>query len=264
MTHGARARWSPRKHGSTYRPGSCPCLEGAGSGCGERLLHSLELVAPPRDPIEPRDVDPTGEGFRSEHPQSVSRPAPGPGEDALGTLRLAHESRPLPPPFEPGRHRGHAWEPSTRHTPREGSPVAPTSLGPSLPSGLAHCGRRCQGPARHRFHEARRVAVFVDGCFWHACPEHGTQPNVNGDYWLPKLQRNRERDRRVNDALTASPLRPGPATDTLPEPAADQSIHGAGSASQNGEVMTAGRTRTSPRSSGRHGCSGGGENAPSP
>ncbi|MFG3380501.1 hypothetical protein [Streptomyces sp. NPDC047999] len=32
-----------------------------------------------------------------------------------------------------------------------------------------------------------RVAVFVDGCFWHSCPEHGTKPGVNQGYWQPKL-----------------------------------------------------------------------------
>ena len=39
-----------------------------------------------------------------------------------------------------------------------------------------------------------RVAVFVDGCFWHACPEHGTAPRANAWYWGPKLARNAERD----------------------------------------------------------------------
>lgn len=47
-----------------------------------------------------------------------------------------------------------------------------------------------------------RVAVFIDGCFWHSCPEHGNQPRANTGYWLPKLQRNVERDRTVDDALT--------------------------------------------------------------
>jgi DNA mismatch endonuclease, patch repair protein len=45
---------------------------------------------------------------------------------------------------------------------------------------------------------ARKVAVFVDGCFWHACPEHGSKPRANGWYWGPKLVRNVERD-RIND-----------------------------------------------------------------
>lgn len=47
----------------------------------------------------------------------------------------------------------------------------------------------------------RRVAVFVDGCFWHSCPEHGTVPKRNQEYWLPKLAGNRARDDRVNAAL---------------------------------------------------------------
>lgn len=47
----------------------------------------------------------------------------------------------------------------------------------------------------------RKVAVFIDGCFWHSCPEHGRQPTVNSRYWSPKLQGNRERDRRNTDAL---------------------------------------------------------------
>lgn len=46
-----------------------------------------------------------------------------------------------------------------------------------------------------------KVAVFVDGCFWHVCPQHGRQPNTNEWYWTPKLRRNIERDERVNGAL---------------------------------------------------------------
>ncbi|GAB2616825.1 very short patch repair endonuclease [Kribbella endophytica] len=48
---------------------------------------------------------------------------------------------------------------------------------------------------------ARKVAVFVDGCFWHCCPIHGRQPTVNSGYWSPKLQRNVERDRLADTAL---------------------------------------------------------------
>jgi DNA mismatch endonuclease (patch repair protein) len=47
-----------------------------------------------------------------------------------------------------------------------------------------------------------QVAVFVDGCFWHACPIHGNQPRANTDYWQPKLARNVARDRAVDQALT--------------------------------------------------------------
>ena len=41
-----------------------------------------------------------------------------------------------------------------------------------------------------------RVAVFVDGCFWHGCPRHGTGPKANAGFWRAKFLRNRERDRR--------------------------------------------------------------------
>jgi DNA mismatch endonuclease (patch repair protein) len=46
-----------------------------------------------------------------------------------------------------------------------------------------------------------RVAVFVDGCFWHSCPKHGDQPRTNTAYWRPKLEANVARDRRVDRAL---------------------------------------------------------------
>ncbi len=48
---------------------------------------------------------------------------------------------------------------------------------------------------------ARKVAVFVDGCFRHACPDHGSQPKNNEWYWSPKLARNVERDRAADAAL---------------------------------------------------------------
>jgi DNA mismatch endonuclease (patch repair protein) len=47
-----------------------------------------------------------------------------------------------------------------------------------------------------------RLAIFIDGCFWHACPEHGRRPAVkNRDYWAPKLAGNAERDKRHTQAL---------------------------------------------------------------
>ena len=49
----------------------------------------------------------------------------------------------------------------------------------------------------------RRVAVYIDGCFWHGCPLHGTSPKANADYWTPKLARNVERDRESTAALEA-------------------------------------------------------------
>lgn len=49
-----------------------------------------------------------------------------------------------------------------------------------------------------------RLAVFIDGCFWHCCPIHGNRPKANTAYWGPKLTRNVERDRQVNLALTSA------------------------------------------------------------
>jgi DNA mismatch endonuclease, patch repair protein len=46
-----------------------------------------------------------------------------------------------------------------------------------------------------------RLAVFIDGCFWHRCPEHGTSPKANAGYWGPKLDRNVARDRDTDDQL---------------------------------------------------------------
>jgi DNA mismatch endonuclease (patch repair protein) len=48
----------------------------------------------------------------------------------------------------------------------------------------------------------RKVAVFVDGCFWHACPLHGTQPKSNAEWWATKLARNAQRDRETNALLS--------------------------------------------------------------
>ena len=50
----------------------------------------------------------------------------------------------------------------------------------------------------------RRVAVFIDGCFWHCCPEHGAIPKKNWDYWDPKLARNRQRDAENTAALQSA------------------------------------------------------------
>lgn len=46
-----------------------------------------------------------------------------------------------------------------------------------------------------------RLAVYIDGCFWHRCPEHGTEPRSNTAYWGPKLDRNVVRDRDTEAQL---------------------------------------------------------------
>lgn len=47
----------------------------------------------------------------------------------------------------------------------------------------------------------KRIAVFIDGCFWHGCPEHGVRPKSNADFWKKKIQKNIERDKIVNGKL---------------------------------------------------------------
>lgn len=47
-----------------------------------------------------------------------------------------------------------------------------------------------------------KVAVFVDGCYWHGCPEHGTSPKANSEWWQWKFSRNKARDEDTNRHLT--------------------------------------------------------------
>ena len=46
-----------------------------------------------------------------------------------------------------------------------------------------------------------KLALFVDGCFWHGCPKHGTQPKGNRAFWRRKFSRNKKRDRLVTRTL---------------------------------------------------------------
>src|SRR4051812_32527509 len=66
---------------------------------------------------------------------------------------------------------------------------------PPLP-GLRRRADIVFGPAR--------VAVYVDGCFWHGCPEHGTRPAANRGWWQAKLDGNRARDADTDNRLAAS------------------------------------------------------------
>jgi DNA mismatch endonuclease (patch repair protein) len=50
----------------------------------------------------------------------------------------------------------------------------------------------------------QRLAVFVDGCFWHGCPEHCVMPKANRLFWRRKLERNIERDRETDRRLEAA------------------------------------------------------------
>ena len=51
---------------------------------------------------------------------------------------------------------------------------------------------------------SKKVAVFVDGCFWHGCPRHSHVPKSNLDYWIPKLEKNKERAILKNERLKNS------------------------------------------------------------
>ncbi|MFD7336517.1 very short patch repair endonuclease [Streptomyces violascens] len=49
-----------------------------------------------------------------------------------------------------------------------------------------------------------KIAVFMDGCFWHGCPQHATQPKANAEWWRAKLGKNMARDRETTEHLTAA------------------------------------------------------------
>ncbi len=49
----------------------------------------------------------------------------------------------------------------------------------------------------------KKIAVFCDGCFWHGCPKCGEMPEQNREFWVNKITGNMERDKRVNEELTA-------------------------------------------------------------
>jgi DNA mismatch endonuclease (patch repair protein) len=50
----------------------------------------------------------------------------------------------------------------------------------------------------------RCVAVYIHGCFWHGCPEHGTWPKANAEWWRAKIEQNQIRDRRTDHQLKAA------------------------------------------------------------
>ncbi|WP_412521200.1 very short patch repair endonuclease [Actinomadura madurae] len=49
-----------------------------------------------------------------------------------------------------------------------------------------------------------KVAVFLDGCFWHGCPDHHTKAATNAAYWADKVEKNRARDRETDALLKAA------------------------------------------------------------
>ena len=80
----------------------------------------------------------------------------------------------------------------------------------SIRSAVHRMGLRFRVSARPLPHLARtadlvfrpsKVAVFVDGCFWHSCPQHGSLPRTNAEFWASKLTRTVERVREIDAAL---------------------------------------------------------------
>ena len=68
--------------------------------------------------------------------------------------------------------------------------------------GIKGWRRRQRVPGKPDFVFWReRIALFVDGCFWHGCPVHCRRPSSNRDYWLPKILRNQKRDTVVRNFL---------------------------------------------------------------
>lgn len=68
--------------------------------------------------------------------------------------------------------------------------------------------RNSQLPGRPDFYfPIRRLAVFVDGCFWHGCPKHYNRPATNPRFWATKLQTNKGRDREVRRLLRKKGIR---------------------------------------------------------
>lgn len=71
--------------------------------------------------------------------------------------------------------------------------------------GLTGWRRAAALPGKPDFvFRAAKLALFVDGCFWHGCPRHGRVPDSRREYWLPKLARNKARDRAVTCTLRAA------------------------------------------------------------
>jgi len=81
-----------------------------------------------------------------------------------------------------------------------------TKLEVSFRKALWHAGlrgwRNHYGP--HRIDVAfvgKKIAIFLDGCFWHGCPIHYRKPKTGKRYWIPKIRGNKKRDKKTTTAL---------------------------------------------------------------
>ena len=69
-----------------------------------------------------------------------------------------------------------------------------------------------------------RVCIFIDGCWWHRCPEHGETPKAHLEYWSAKFERNKQRDRAVNAALATNGWRVVRLWEHVPAPEAVSAV----------------------------------------
>jgi len=117
---------------------------------------------------------------------------------------MSHDQRTFHVPSHPGAISPELSERMSRAARRDTAPEL------ALRQELHRRGRRyrvvTRVPGRNRrtidiaFTRAR-LAVFVDGCFWHGCPEHGTRPAHNSEWWVTKLAANEGRDRDTDQHL---------------------------------------------------------------
>lgn len=90
---------------------------------------------------------------------------------------------------------------------RRDTPIEVTLRAELFRRGLRYFVHRRPLPALRREADivfpVARVAIFVDSCWWHACPEHGSIPRANREWWTEKLRANERRDRDTNARLEA-------------------------------------------------------------
>jgi DNA mismatch endonuclease, patch repair protein len=137
------------------------------------------------------------------------------GERRCWYASLAHGTRPSPMAKVlrmGGTERSWASSPATRASMR-GNRSRDTKPELALRSAAHAAGLRYRVAARpladlrrtaDLVFRSARVAVFVDGCFWHGCPGHHTKASANADYWARKVEENRSRDRDTDARLTAA------------------------------------------------------------
>jgi DNA mismatch endonuclease, patch repair protein len=96
----------------------------------------------------------------------------------------------------------HGQESQPRHAPGDGGPIGRPWLG--LRYRVAARPLREIRRTADLVFTRQRVAVFVDGCYWHACPEHFVMPSTNSEYWQEKIARNKTRDADTDHTLAES------------------------------------------------------------